>query len=420
MGVFVFLAIVGVIIFSAYKGSSKDAVNVTVWGTISKTSFEEIIKQTSLYQSKEFSVNYVEKSEEKFDEDFVEALASGVGPDLFMLPSDKILKHRNKIFPIPYNVLTQRQFKDAFVEGAEIYMFPEGVLALPIFADPLVMYWNRNIFNNAKVTIPPKYWDEFYNLANLMSKKDGSLNILKSAVAMGEFSNIAHAKDIIANLAIQAGTPITSLVGGQVISVLEEMFSRPTMPSEAAINRYTEFSNPAKPSYSWNRSLPKSTNYFLSGDLAIYFGLASEIGMLRLKNPNLNFDVAEIPIEREKGADISFTNFNSLAVAKASKNISAAYSVASILSSNIGAKAISEELKLPPVRRDLLAQKSTDAFMSIFYSSAIRAKSWLDPLPEETNDIFKDMIESITSGRARTLEAISKANDEITSLLKKQ
>lgn len=420
MGVFVFLAIVGVIIFSAYKGSSKDAVNVTVWGTISKTSFEEIIKQTSLYQSKEFSVNYVEKSEEKFDEDFVEALASGVGPDLFMLPSDKILKHRNKIFPIPYNVLTQRQFKDAFVEGAEIYMFPEGVLALPIFADPLVMYWNRNIFNNAKVTIPPKYWDEFYNLANLMSKKDGSLNILKSAVAMGEFSNIAHAKDIIANLAIQAGTPITSLVGGQVVSVLEEMFSKPTMPSEAAINRYTEFSNPAKPSYSWNRSLPKSTNYFLSGDLAIYFGLASEIGMLRLKNPNLNFDVAEIPIEREKGADISFTNFNSLAVAKASKNISAAYSVASILSSNIGAKAISEELKLPPVRRDLLAQKSTDAFMSIFYSSAIRAKSWLDPLPEETNDIFKDMIESITSGRARTLEAISKANDEIASLLKKQ
>jgi len=117
-GVFGVFIIVGVIIFSAYRGSSRDAINVVVWGTIPQISFSEIIQDTSLFQSKEYKIEYVEKSEAEFDQDFIEVLASGNGPDLFMLPSDKILKHRNKIFPIPYDVFTERQFKDSFIEGA--------------------------------------------------------------------------------------------------------------------------------------------------------------------------------------------------------------------------------------------------------------------------------------------------------------
>jgi ABC-type glycerol-3-phosphate transport system substrate-binding protein len=419
MAVFGVFIIGGVIIFSSYKGNAKDAITVTVWGTIPQTAFSNIIQGTSLYQSKEYKVQYVEKSEVNFDTDFIEALAAGNGPDLFMLPSDKILKHRNKIFAIPYTVFTARQFKDSFIEGTEIYMAPEGTLALPVSADPLVMYWNRSIFTDAKLTEPPKYWDEFYNLANLISQKDGALNILKSAVAFGEYANISHAKEIILNLAMQAGTPITVWSNDKVVSVFNSSLDKPTMPAEAAVNFYTEFGNPAKPSYSWNRSLPNSANYFLSGDLALYFGFGSEINNLQLKNPNLNFDVAAVPASREGGVNVSFANFNAFAVTKSSKVANAAFAVASVLSGKESAAAISKILKLPPVRRDLLNQKQVNAFESVFYDSTIRAKAWLDPSPTETDAIFKNMIESITSGRARTGEAILRANTELSGLLSK-
>ena len=92
IGVFGIFVIGGVIVFSAYKGSSQNAVPVVIWGTISQTDFGSIIQETSLYQSKEFAVQYVEKSEEEFDADFIESLASGDGPDLFMLPSGKNIK----------------------------------------------------------------------------------------------------------------------------------------------------------------------------------------------------------------------------------------------------------------------------------------------------------------------------------------
>ena len=261
-GIFIILAVGGVIIFSAYKGSSGDAVTVVIWGTIPEATFSEVVQATSLYQSKEFKIEYKQKNVTEFDTDFVEALASGRGPDIFMLPSDKMLKHRNKIFPIPYNVFTQRQFKDYFIEGTEIYMAPEGTLAFPIWTDPLVMYWNRTIFTEAKLTQPPKYWDEFHNLAKLITKKDGALNIQRSAVAFGEFSNISNAKAIILNLVMQAGNPVAVWNGLNVSSVFADSSGGVVMPAEVAVNFYTEFGNPAKSSYSWNRSLSASRDYF--------------------------------------------------------------------------------------------------------------------------------------------------------------
>lgn len=418
-GIFGVFLIGGVIIFSAYKGGSENAVTVVVWGTIPQIDFNNIVQKTSLYQSEVYKIQYVEKSEESFDTDFIEALASDEGPDLFMLPSEKILKHRNKIFPIPYTIFTQRQFKDSFIEGAEVYMAPEGTLALPISANPLVMYWNRQIFTDAKLTQPPKYWDEFYSLVGLISKKDGALNISRSLVAFGEFANISHAKQIVLNLAMQAGTPVTVWSGDSVRSVFSDSFGKPTIPAEASVNFYTEFANPAKPSYSWNRSLSNSTNYFLSGDLALYFGFASELATLQFKNPNLNFDVTSVPASREGGVNVSFANFNAFAITKSSKNANAAFTIASILSGNAGGAAFTEVLNLPPARRDLLGQRQTDAYKIVFYESTMRSATWLDPSPTETNAIFKDMIESITSGRARTGEAVIKVSKELSSLLTK-
>lgn len=418
-GIFGLFLVIGVIVFSAYRGSGENAAEVVVWGTIPQAVFADIIQQTSLYQSKEFKVQYVEHSAQDFDTAFIEALASGTGPDLFMLPSSKLLKHRNKIFPIPYDVFTERQFKDAFIEGAEVYMAPEGILALPVLADPLVMYWNRSIFRDARLTEPPKYWDEFYNLASLISKKDGALNISKSAVAFGEFSNISYAKEIVLNLAMQAGTPVVVWGNSDPINVFINSYNQPILPAEAAVNFYTEFGNPAKASYSWNRSLPNSTNYFLGGDLGLYFGKASEIANIQLKNPNLNFDVALVPVSREGGVDVSFTDFNAFAITKSSTKVNAAFRVASILSSAGAAAAFGQSLQLPPVRRDLLKVKPKDAYQSVFYQSAIRGKSWLDPDPALSQKVFQTMIESITSGRARTSEAVNNTSRELSALLSK-
>src|SRR3989344_31000 len=418
LGVFGILIIVSVIIFSKYQGGGVEQAEVSIWGNVNPEVFQSIISKTSLYNNEAYKISYSYKEEALFDDEYVEALASGNGPDLFLLPHDKIVKQKNKITLIPYDAFSERMFKDSFIEGSEIYLDPTGIVALPVIVDPLVMYWSRKVFTDAKLTSPPKYWDEFYSLAGLISKKDGALNIQKSLVSFGEYNNVSNAKAIISNLMMQAGTPIVQRFGDDTRSVMADSFEKPVIPGEAAVNFYTEFSNPVKPYYSWNRSMPLSQTYFLSGDMALYFGFASEIALIQLKNPNLNFDVSSVPTSKDSGNNVSYGKFYGFAISRGSKNANAAFGVASILSSREGALAISEALGVPPARRDLLGTKALDANQAVFYESALRSKAWLDPEPTATAKIFANMIESITSGRERTSAAVVKASREITELFK--
>ena len=255
-------------------------------------------------------------------------------------------------------------------------------------------------------------------MALKLTKKDGSLNIRQAAAALGEFSNITNAKEIISALIMQAGSPITRRKGDSIEVVLQDKFGKPIIPAESAINFYTEFANPLKAFYSWNRSLPKSKEYFISGDLAVYFGFASELFDIQAKNPNLNFDVAYFPQAKESRKLLTYGKMLAFAIPKNSINKSAALQVAVTLSRKSAIQSLGEATGLPPVRRDLLAEKPENAYKTIFYDSALRAASWLQPEGKETTRIFQDMIESITAGRRATSEAVQKANEELRLLIK--
>ena len=72
---------------------------------------------------------------------------------------------------------------------------------------------------------------------------------------------------------------------------------------------------------------------------------------------------------------------------------------------------------LPPVRRDLLAQKPTDAVLSVLYDAAIRARTWLDPRPEDSDNAFKHAVDGVSSGRVGVSEAISILQNDLSSSL---
>ena len=58
-------------------------------------------------------------------------------------------------------MISERDFKNTYIEEGELYLAANGILGLPITVDPMVMYWNRDIFSSAAIAAPPSYWDEF-------------------------------------------------------------------------------------------------------------------------------------------------------------------------------------------------------------------------------------------------------------------
>ncbi len=416
---FGFFALIGIAVFALSKSSGTDSIkaNLVVWGTISSDTFNKMYQASTLKANDNITVSYVKKDQSEFDADFIEALAEGVGPDIVIMREDSVFKHKTKLFTIPYESYTERSFKDKFIEEGEMFLSPEGIVAIPFIVDPMVMYWNRDIFTNSLISQPPKYWDQIFSILQKTTKKDANANVLQSTIALGEWRNVTNAKEILSMLLLQAGTPITSRSGNKIVSVLNSPLNKPVAPGQSALNFYTQFSNPTSDFYTWNRSLPTSLNMFLSGNLAMYLGFASEIFNIQQKNPNLNFDVTSVPDTRDTGKKTVFAHMYALAMTKQSKNITASYMAMGAFTDPVALKALEAETNLPPVRRDMLAEKPTDAFRSVFYDAALVSHSWIDPDPAGSSVVFRDMIESITSGKNKVFEALDFANRELSSQL---
>ncbi len=414
-GVFI---VVAVILFSMFRGGGVAIPNVVIWGDIPASDFNNLLDTSGLRNSPAATIQYVEKSNTTFGADFTEALALGAGPDLVILSQENLWKERNKLLLIPSSSISQKDFTSTFIEEGELFYGAGGVYALPLIVDPLVLYWNRDLFSKASLALPPKFWDEIYDYAQKLTEKDNAGNIVKSAIALGEAKNIPNTKDILSLLMLQAGTPVTSLINGSLRVEFNNNFGLPINPAQAALDFYTQFSNPAKPFYTWNRSLKSAGTAFTSGDSAMYIGYASELKNLLARNPTLNLGITLVPQSRVSNKAITFSRISAVSVVKNSRNSSAALSVALSLVSKDVMTNLSKVLSLPPTRRDLLSIKQTDLAKSVFYEAAIQSKGWLDPDDLRTTQIFNDMIDSVTSGRARTSEALNTAGDQINALIK--
>ncbi len=417
--VFGFFILLGIVVFATYKSSNtaNNNVEISIWGTMDSSVFNNYIEKFKQDKNIDLKLKYTEKDPNTIDNDILEAIASGHAPDSILVSQEFMKKYLDKVYMIT-NIPT-RTYDDTFVQESDMYIQPNGIFALPFFIDPLVMYYNRDILSGAGIANPPKSWAELPLLAGNISKSDSNANITKSAVSFGEYVNVNNAKAILSALIMQGGSPIVATPDG--IRFQSYLYTKSpadiTIPAVSALDFFTSYSNPKKSVYSWNRSLPSSKQFFLSGDLATYFGFASEAQDLKDKNPNLNFDVALIPQIVDAKTKVTFGNIYGFAFLKSSPNIAAAYNLISTL---IGPDSVSELLQfanVAPARRDLIAAGSSDPAKVIFYNSALISRGWIDPDTKKTDKIFQSMVEDISSGRMNVDGSVQKASSELDNLL---
>lgn len=413
---FIIFIISGVIAFALYKGSDSTASfpPITIWGTFPEVTFNQYVNKINNGLQQTMRINYVYVSPSSFSREFVSALAKGQGPDAILITSDMILPHEDKLALIPFTALSQRAIQDSFIQESSLYLANEGILALPFSVDPLIMYWNRDMFNGAGIATYPRYWDEFTTINKKLTVKDQNGNVRKSAIAMGDFTNINNVRELFGTLLMQLGNKVTTQTSDGVRSTIKASATPSPVP---AIQFFTQFTNPASDNYSWNRSLPESKSSFLAGTLATYFGFASELADIRTKNPNLNFDAALIPQVRTGGKNATYGNMYGLSLVRSSSNLSTAFQIISTLTQPQYLADLSDSMYLPSVRTDVIARGTKDAYISIFNNAALVASSWLDADPTQSRQIFGNMIQSYTSGQQTIYQATQDAGDQYDILL---
>ncbi|MFW0870876.1 MAG: ABC transporter substrate-binding protein [Patescibacteria group bacterium] len=420
IAIFGLLALAGVVAFATYRAPEPASMigKVDIWGTYDADMFNRYLRELKEQDESLKKVSYRELDPSDFRQDVLEAMASGNSPDLLFIPEYVLYPYLDKIVTIPSSSYSRSDFINNFVDASEIYFQNDGIVGLPLAVDPLVVYWNRDIFASAGVPRPPSSWTEYFSLAQKLSQVDESLSIKQSAIALGESDNINYFREIMATLILQIGNPIISRdEDGRLRAQLEG--DRDTESAQAAVRFFTEFSNASKAAYSWNRSMPTSRDAFLAGDLAIYLAPISDIFSIRVANPNLNFAIAEIPsvdttISRRKAVYATLYGF---VIPKVSDNRGGAYQAAIALTSDQGVRTFTGITGLGPARRDQTAESSEEAYRDIVKREALYAQTFLDPQYQSTQQVLADMVEYVTSGQRSISNALYVSNAALRTVI---
>jgi ABC-type glycerol-3-phosphate transport system substrate-binding protein len=429
LGIFIGGFVFAVLIFSGLinldsKETSEIGLsgNIVIWGVLPRSYFTEAMDLMSS-KNEGLYLKYVEKKIDTYQTELVEAFAKGVGPDIYIISTDMIKENESFVYKIPYTSYPEKNFKSSYVDGAEIYLDEQGIFGFPILSDPLVLYYNNDILSNNSIVNPPKTWDELFDLNSKLTKKDGNGIISQSMISLGSYNNVNHAKDILATLLIQNGNNLIRKeiedVNTVYSSVLRENpLGYSVLPIDATLDFYMIFSNMSSPYYSWNRALPNSLDMFTSGKLAFYIGRASELFKIQSLNPNLSFNVVELPQMKDTNFKRTYAEIYALVVNKKSANLPSALGVAGRMAQAEPSKTISLKSSLPPVLRNLLAEKPREsAHLETFFNSSIISRSWLDPDENKTDSIFRDLIENISSNTLSTKESINKLDNQMDLLI---
>lgn len=412
------LMFMGVIPGFGSRGGGGENVKVVMWGIFPKEKIRPFISKFNDENSNDFSITYEEKNPETYKDELINAMASGNPPDLWFITQDMIIGFKDKIYSIPAQSFSERGFMDTFVDPSYLYIDKKenAITALPCLVDPMVLYWNRDLFSSEGLARPPQYWEEFLSAVPALTKFDQAGNIVQSGTAMGVFDNVKNAEEILLMMVLQTDNPV---VDPETFKVMwGEGGGVPLSPAESSLRFFTEFSNPQKTSYSWNRALKNSNEAFSSGSLAMYFGFAGEISAIKQKNPHLDFDIAEVPQIKGGKIKATFGNVYALAISKGSPNKIKVFPLVSRLIGKDYNKNLAEVLFLAPARRDVLAEGNTDPILSSFYKSGVMARTWLEFNPQKVSEIFEKMIESAETGKLKLSDAVANATKELGALYK--
>jgi len=421
IGVIVFLAVLVVFdVIPLGRRETPPAVTITVWGFEDERLWQDFVAR---YASEfpRVKIVYTKKNPTTYERELLNALASGVGPDIFTLSNNQIITHGDKIFPLPEGAFSfrARDFRNTFFNAsAEDLVTPEGkIVGIPLTVDTLALFYNRDFFNSANIASPPKTWEDLVDVSLRLTAFTEVGNIVRSGVALGTAANIEHAVDILSALMIETGVELVDRKSWQSGLAEGKAVLGLSRPAVSALSFYSSFADSSKRTYAWSSFFPNSFDAFAEGKTAIVFGYAEDIPRITAKNPHINFDVASFPQPKDAAIKIYYGRYRFKAVAKQSRNPIESWRFLLWLSGRDNDKIFAESQFIAPARRDLLGERPTAEYLEIFYGQVLAARTWLIPDENKINEIFKEMITSVVNKSASVEDAVGRANVKVNSLL---
>jgi multiple sugar transport system substrate-binding protein len=426
--------------------SSKYAVKLEVWGVFDDSdAYGSILSDYRKINPYVTEIKYKKLNVDTYKQDLLDALASGKGPDIFLIRNSWMPAFQDKVVAAPTTFADERGFREAFADvvASDFLGQDKKIYGVPLSVDSLGLYYNKDIFNAAGILTPPATWEEFASDAAKLTRVDDFGTVMQSGAAIGTAYNINRSTDILLAMMLQAGVPFQDPNANGI----------DLKNGEAALDFYTQFSNTQSPSYVWNARQHYSIDAFYEGQTAMMLNYSWQYETIKLKNAKLNIGVAPLP-QFAQGIKSNYANYWGYVVAK-NKDLGSevkdkttqdklrvheAWQFLKYLTMPNGksltlinglsgvakdvpmttdpAQVYLTQTKKPAARRNLIELERRDLVLGPFAEGNIIAKNWTQADPEAIETVFAEAIDSINRGAATVHSALSVAQNRVGYLMK--
>lgn len=432
-------------------------VKLEVWGVVDDTdAYSELFSQYKKINPYVSEIIYRKLPAETYKEDVINALASGNGPDVFMIRNAWRGAFEDKIVPMPDSAAAEKFYRDSFVDVVSQDFIKDGqIYGAPLSVDSLGLYYNKDLFNAAGITSPPATWEEVLGDLSKLNHIDQLGNINQSAIALGTAYNVNRSSDILMALLLQMGA------GREKANESQMNFA--DMNGRKALEFYNQFSDINSASYSWNPRLHYSIDAFFEGTLGMMFNYSWRYAELQKKNAKLNFGVAPLP-QFAGMASVNFANYWGFVVAKNKTIVPDAQpstantapvdlvkqnalriheswqliryltfqhannsmtlqngltkATATFPLTTDPAKKYLEKTNKPAARRDLIEEQKNDIALAPFAVGNLIAKNGYQGNPEGAETTLAEMIDAVNKGEKTIDNALQVAVRRINTLVR--
>ncbi|MFA6410015.1 MAG: extracellular solute-binding protein [Candidatus Buchananbacteria bacterium] len=371
-------------------------------------------------------VTYRKLRPEEFKTELINALAEDRGPDIFTIHNTWVTEQLSKLEPLPAKIkmayqvtkkslgikeetlievreeasITPAQLKEGFLDVVASDVVRDGkVYGLPLSVDTLVLFYNRDLLNNAGIPLPPNNWIELQENVKKLTYQDKDGNLVQSGVALGTADNIDRYSDILSLLMMQNGAQMVTNNQVSFGSVPRSFPDQTYNPGPEAVRFYTDFANTSKEVYTWNETIPNSINAFAQGRVAMIFGYNYHLATLdAVSQGRLNYGIAKMP-QIEGRPEVNFANYWLQVVSKKSKHKNEAWDFIQFISKSAEAKKYLTKTLKPTALRSLVSEQKNNDQLRPFAEQLLTSKSWY-----QGNNVgalesaFKEMIDSVRKG----------------------
>jgi ABC-type glycerol-3-phosphate transport system substrate-binding protein len=442
----IFIVAIIFLVLKAFDAKDSYRVSLEMWGPLDDSRVYESLgreyRQANPFLNK---VSYKKFLVDEYKADLLDALASGNGPDIFLIRNNWMGEFQDKVVPAPETILNEATIRREFVNVvADDGVIDARVFGVPLFVDSLALYYNKDLFDFAGITQVPETWDELMEVSRKLTTIDSRNGLTQSGIALGTARNINRSTDILNALLLQTGTGLEYFDYNEASSRF-----RFGQEGKEAIDFYMQFSNINSSAYTWNLNRDYSIDAFGERGTAMMINYSWHYDTIKRKNNRLNFSVAPLP--QFEGRDPkNFPNYWMLVVAK-NKNtdsveigdisqadrvrVSEAWQYlrhitlhkggsfvltnflegtqAEFFSAEDPAKTYVETAGVPAARRDLVEMQKTDPVLGAFATGNLLARSWNQGDAEEVERLMAESIDNIYRGEMTSQEAIRVLEERI-------